>query len=165
MKTFIINYIIVTKISLFVKVFLELVFERKNVLTDKRNFLFLPIKKRPKLIIVYFRKNARSKNQWSRCKRRVRQPAGEWPTARLERLFSYAGPVQNYLWFLEKSRFPPQEFELLKQISHLEEKRKSCRDQEELRSTDTEINDKTAELNILKERYLKIRGRKFFLAS
>lgn len=56
MKTFIINYIIVTKILLFVKVFLELVFERKNVLIDKRNFLFLPIKKRPKLIWYIFEK-------------------------------------------------------------------------------------------------------------
>ena len=57
--------------------------------------------------------------------------------------------------FLKKAGFLPQEVQLMKAISNLKEKRNSCQDQEELRRIDIEINDKTTELNILKERYLK----------
>ena len=56
---------------------------------------------------------------------------------------------------MKKTGFLPQEVQLMKAISNLKEKRNSCRDQEELKRIDTEINDKTTELNILKERYLK----------
>jgi len=56
---------------------------------------------------------------------------------------------------LKKAGFLPQEVQLMKAISNLKEKRNSCRDQGELKRIDTEINDKTTELNILKERYLK----------
>ena len=59
--------------------------------------------------------------------------------------------------FLKKAGFLPQEVQLLKAISNLKEKRRSCKDQEELRRIDKEINDKTTELNILKERYHKAR--------
>ncbi len=62
--------------------------------------------------------------------------------------------------FFKKAGFLPQEVELLKQISHLKENRRSCQNQkkqEELQRIDKKISDKTTELNILKERYVKTR--------
>ncbi len=60
--------------------------------------------------------------------------------------------------FFKKAGFLPQEVELLKQISNLKKRRKSCDDPAELQRIDRKLGDKTTELNILKERYLKTRG-------
>ena len=43
----------------------------------------------------------------------------------------------------------------MKEITALKKKRMFFKDQEELRRIDTEINDKTTELNVLKERYFQ----------
>ncbi|MFQ5641761.1 MAG: DUF1992 domain-containing protein [bacterium] len=58
---------------------------------------------------------------------------------------------------LKKAGFLPQEVQLIKQIAELKEKRKSCKDEEEIKRVDKEISEKTTELNIRKERYLKSR--------
>ena len=60
--------------------------------------------------------------------------------------------------FLKQSGFLPQEVRLMKEISNLKEKRKSSKDQD--KRIDKEISDKTTELNILKERYLKARRQR-----
>ncbi len=60
--------------------------------------------------------------------------------------------------FLKKAVFLPQEVQLMKAISGLKERRKSCNDPVELQRIDRKLGDKTTELNILKERYLKARG-------
>ncbi len=136
---------------------MELVFERKNMLIDKGNFLFSRVTGRRKLIMHIFEKIAEGKIKEAIAKGEFDNLPGKGKPLDLSDYFQTSAQYRIIYDFLKKAGFLPQEVELLKQISHLKERRKSCNDSEKLESIDKEINDKTTELNILKERYLKTR--------
>ncbi len=128
------------------------------MLIDKRNFLFSRIKGRRKLIMYIFEKIAEAKIRAAIANGELDNLPGKGKPLDLSDYFQTSAQYRIIYDFLKKAGFLPQEVELLKQISHLKERRKSCNDPLELQQIDRKLSDKTTELNISKERYLKARG-------
>jgi len=139
---------------------LELVFERKNMLIDKANFLFSLVTGRHKLIMYIFEKIAEAKIKEAIAKGELDNLPGKCQPLDLSDYFRTPAKFRIIYDFLKKAGFLPQEVQLMKAISNLKENRRSCQNQkkqEELQRIDKKISDKTTELNILKEVYLKTR--------
>ena len=130
------------------------------MLIDKGNFLFSLVTGRRKLIMHIFEKIAEAKIKEAIAKGELDNLLGKGQQLDLSDYFRTPAQFRIINDFLKKAGFLPQEVQLMKQISNLKENRRSCQNQkkqEELQRIDKKISDKTTELNILKEGYLKTR--------